>query len=67
MSNSHDEVDGVEVSGAAEAAREICFWVYGGVELIAEWAEESQESVAVLRRECERALDKLSDRDVIPQ
>ena len=42
-----DDVDGVEVYLASEAASEIGLWVSSGIEFVAAGAEESEESFAM--------------------
>jgi hypothetical protein len=65
FSDSENEVDGVEVQSAAKAAREIGIWVDGGIELAAAGTKESEETIAVLRRQSESVLDEMSDGELI--
>ena len=51
LSDSNNEIDGIEVSIAAEASSEIGSRIYGSVEFIADGAKEPEEGVAIIVRQ----------------
>jgi hypothetical protein len=61
-----DEVDGVEVFLTAEAPREVGSGIGGGVELVAEGAEEAEEPIAGFGGDVEMAED-VPDGDTVSQ
>ena len=65
--DSDNEVNGIEVFIAAEAASEIGFRINGGIKFVAERAKEPQERVAIFVGELKAQADQVGDWDLVPK
>ena len=65
--DGHDQVDGVEVTLAAEAEGEVGVGVDGGVEVMAQRAEEAEASIMGFVEQFEDLGDQRDDLDAVAQ
>jgi hypothetical protein len=63
--DDHDEVNGVEVALAAEAAAEIGTWIGGRIELFTDWTEEAEDAFASFAGPAEATVNQSVDRDLV--
>jgi hypothetical protein len=63
----HDEIDGIEVFPAGEAAGEIGGGIGSGVESVAEWALEAEDAAMAVRIEFQDGCDDEPDGEIVSE